>query len=47
MLLKKKLMKKTGTTTSAFGTKGRVNHNSEKFYNSKLYKNLKNPKLIY
>ena len=33
-------MRKTGTITSSFGTKGRVNHNSEKFYNSKLYKDL-------
>ncbi len=28
---------KKGTETSSFGTKGRINHNSEKFYNSKLY----------
>lgn len=31
---------KKGTTSSAFGTSGRVNHNSEKFYDSKLYKEL-------
>ncbi len=37
-------MKKNGTTTSAFGTSGRVNHNSEKFYESKLYKNLSQSK---
>ena len=29
-----------GTETSTFGTNGRVNHNSEKFYNSKLYSGL-------
>jgi site-specific DNA-methyltransferase (adenine-specific) len=36
-------MKKTkGTQTSAFGTNGRINHDSSKFYNSKLYKELDN-----
>jgi site-specific DNA-methyltransferase (adenine-specific) len=35
---------KKGTETSTFGTTGRINHNSEKFYNSKLYKDMdKNP----
>ena len=29
-----------GTTTSAFGTTGRINHDSSKFYNSKLYTEL-------
>jgi site-specific DNA-methyltransferase (adenine-specific) len=33
---------KKGTETSSFGTNARINHNSEKFYNSKLYKNLEN-----
>lgn len=34
-------MKKTkGTETSAFGTSGRVNHDSSKFYNSRLYSDL-------
>lgn len=28
------------TQTSSFGTKGRINHNSTKFYDSKLYKEL-------
>ena len=28
---------KKGTETSAFGTNGRINHDSSKFYNSKLY----------
>ena len=39
-------MKRTkGTETSSFGTNGRINHNSEKFYNSRLYRELrsKNP----
>ena len=31
-----------GTKTSSFGTNGRVNHDSSKFYNSKLYKELNN-----
>ncbi|MDR3092793.1 MAG: site-specific DNA-methyltransferase [Endomicrobium sp.] len=38
--------KKNGTQTSAFGTSGRINHNSEKFYNSKLYKELQQTKSI-
>jgi modification methylase len=29
-----------GTETSAFGTNGRINHDSSKFYNSKLYSTL-------
>jgi site-specific DNA-methyltransferase (adenine-specific) len=29
-----------GTVTSSFGTNGRINHDSSKFYNSKLYKEL-------
>ncbi|MFH1005030.1 MAG: site-specific DNA-methyltransferase [Bacteroidota bacterium] len=29
--------RKNGTTTSAFGTNGRINHDSSKFYNSKSY----------
>jgi site-specific DNA-methyltransferase (adenine-specific) len=31
---------KIGTQTSSFGTSGRINHDSSKFYNSKLYKEL-------
>ena len=31
-----------GTKTSSFGTKGRVAHDSSKFYNSKLYKEITN-----
>ena len=33
-------MERSRTETSSFGTNGRVNHDSEKFYNSKLYKEL-------
>lgn len=34
-------MKRTkGTQTSSFGTNGRINHDSSKFYNSRLYKEL-------
>jgi modification methylase len=29
--------KKSGTSTSSFGTNGRINHDSSKFYNSKMY----------
>ncbi|MCH7723278.1 MAG: site-specific DNA-methyltransferase [Bacteroidetes bacterium] len=32
--------KKNGTKTSSFGTNGRINHDSSKFYNSKLYSEL-------
>jgi site-specific DNA-methyltransferase (adenine-specific) len=31
--------KRTGTETSTFGTAGRVNHDSSRFYSSKLYQN--------
>lgn len=31
-----------GTETSAFGTNGRINHDSSKFYNSKMYSTLDN-----
>ncbi len=37
---------KKGTTTSTFGTSGRINHNSEKFYNSKLYKELEKTEIL-
>jgi len=38
---------KKGTVTSTFGTNGRINHNSDKFYDSKLYKeNKKEPEKI-
>lgn len=32
----------TGTSTSSFGVKGRINHDSQKFYSSKLYRELNN-----
>lgn len=35
-----------GTQTSSFGTNGRVNHNSEKFYHSKLYRELETVKFV-
>ncbi len=35
-----------GTETSAFGTNGRINHDSSKFYNSKLYSELVEKKII-
>lgn len=41
-------MKRTkGTATSAFGTSGRINHDSSKFYNSKLYKGIEKNKVVY
>jgi len=35
-----------GTQTSSFGTNGRINHDSSRFYNSKLYKELDNQKIV-
>lgn len=35
-----------GTKSSAFGTSGRINHDSSKFYDSRLYKELENNKQI-
>jgi site-specific DNA-methyltransferase (adenine-specific) len=40
------MKKSKGTETSAFGTNGRINHDSSKFYNSKLYKELGNKKIL-
>ena len=34
------MKRQKGTETSAFGTNGRINHDSSKFYNSKLYSTL-------
>lgn len=39
-------MKKVSTKTSAFGTPGRINHDSSEFYNSRLYQNIKISKNI-
>ncbi|MDD2651172.1 MAG: site-specific DNA-methyltransferase [Candidatus Cloacimonetes bacterium] len=41
-----KEFKREGTQTSSFGTSGRVNHDSSKFYDSKLYKNFKHSSLF-
>ncbi len=35
-----------GTESSSFGTNGRINHDSSKFYNSKLYSELDNNKKV-
>lgn len=37
---------RTGTETSSFGTNGRINHDSSKFYNSKLYSELGDKKIL-
>lgn len=37
---------KKGTQTSTFGTPGRINHDSSKFYGSKLYEDLKHTKKV-
>ncbi len=41
-----KTRKRSGTETSSFGTPGRSNHDSSKFYNSKLYGGLELPKNV-
>ena len=33
-------LKRSGTKTSSFGTQGRINHDSTKFYNTRLYEGL-------
>lgn len=38
--------RKNGTQTSAFGTPGRINHDSSRFYNSRLYEGLNNGKEV-
>lgn len=41
-----KKFNRKGTKSSSFGTNGRINHDSSKFYDSKLYKELNNGKEI-
>ena len=44
----KETRKRTGTATSAFGTPGRVSHDSSRFYESRLYEGLhKGAKAVY
>ncbi len=38
--------RKKSTESSSFGTNGRINHDSSKFYNSKLYRELGNNKQV-
>ena len=40
-MINPKALRKSGTQTSTFGSSGRENHDSSKFYDSKLYKNIK------
>lgn len=40
------MKRQKGTETSAFGTNGRINHDSSKFYNSKLYSELEKSETI-
>ncbi len=40
------MKRQNGTETSAFGTNGRINHDSSKFYNSKLYAELGDKKVL-
>ena len=41
-----KKIRRKGTVTSAFGTPGRINHDSSKFYNSRLYEGLETEKRV-
>lgn len=40
------MKRRNGTETSTFGTSGRSNHDSSKFYNSKLYKELGDKEML-
>ena len=40
------IKKRTGTETSSFGTPGRINHDSTKFYKSRLYEGLHSEKKV-
>ena len=44
--MKTTYQRKKGTESSSFGTNGRINHDSTKFYNSKLYSELNNSKEV-
>jgi len=46
MAEKKTKIKTSGTETSSFGTSGRINHDSSKFYDSKLYSELEQNKVV-
>ena len=39
-------MKEQGTQTSSFGAPAKINHNSAKFYNSRLYENFGNKQSV-
>ncbi|HCI56196.1 MAG TPA: SAM-dependent methyltransferase, partial [Bacteroidales bacterium] len=40
-----RVIRKYGTSTSSFGTNGRINHDSSRFYNTKMYSSLKKHEL--
>jgi DNA modification methylase len=44
--MERRLKKRTGTRTSAFGSPGRVNHDSTPFYASKLYEGLPKEEIV-
>ena len=46
--MKNRPQRRNGTSTSSFGISGRINHDSSKFYNSRLYEGLdRGKKIIY
>ena len=42
----KSIYRRAGTVTSSFGTPGRINHDSTKFYESRLYEGLNKEKKV-
>ena len=40
------VFKRSGTETSSFGTPGRINHDSTKFYNTRLYEGITQAKKV-
>ena len=44
--MKTTYQRRKGKESSSFGTNGRINHDSSKFYDSKLYKELANNKKV-
>jgi len=45
-MAKNSSLKRTGTSTSSFGTPGRIGHDASKFYESRLYEGLKKEKKV-
>ncbi|MEW5766265.1 MAG: site-specific DNA-methyltransferase [bacterium] len=46
MAISEQIYRRTGTMTSSFGIPGRINHDSTRFYSSRLYEGLNNGKKV-